>query len=199
MRIRNAKEIYRDFGESLRSDSEELINLVVSGRIGLPLENANYLHALNLTDSMMRHTTAHFRMLTGGAGDGFLGCLKGSLKEMLGRIKANHGDARVIVVNSRATDLESLVAEFPNTLSVIEAATSDRKPIPHFIVADESMLRDEEAHGDLSDDSDANQVRAKVYFANRTMAEAFIQKFDILWRGLSKVTSMGTPLRTAHK
>ena len=46
------------------------------------------------------------------------------------------------------------------------------------------MVRDEQIHGELSDKTDANEVKAMVYFNNQAKATVKREKFEGYWKAL---------------
>jgi hypothetical protein len=186
MNIKQARRVYKDFGRSLNPDFESWVRLFRRLNIDAPIANVNYLHALSLTDLMFRHADNKLDMVTGGQGDGFIEVLKDSFISMLERIRRNNGAARVIVFNGRATVLQQIVDNaFANVLTVRRATMRPGAVIRHFIVADDDMVRDEEPHEELTDLTDANKVRAKVYFKNPSQARVASSRFTAMWEAVS--------------
>ena len=185
MKIEDAERIFCDFSFDLTAESGGLLQLLQDDKVAGPIPNGNYLDALRLTNLMFEHTQKDFRMLTGGSCCGFLTALDTSLREMLTRIRNAGGTARAIVVNGKLDELECLLQEFGDVLKVTQAVTSDGSPVPHFIVADDRMVRDEAIHEKLEKDSPADIVKANVYFTNPTIAKAFSRKFEELWNMLA--------------
>lgn len=186
MKIAQAKSLYEEFGDDFRQDMDSLVRLFRENGVEGALDNGNYLHALSLTDLMFRHTDQSLRMLTGNAGDGFLTCLSHSFVSMLQRIKDRGGKAKIVFLNSDpfGEEFRKIQDKFQGTLEVIRATAPGA--LEHYIVCDDDMVRDEEKHGELSECSSASEIKAKVYFRNKTMAKVFSLKFNQLWNKLSK-------------
>ncbi|HEX4145989.1 MAG TPA: hypothetical protein VHY91_20985 [Pirellulales bacterium] len=182
MNIRKAKELFRDYGREFVIELESVARVFRKARIRQPLPNGNFLHALCLTRVMLQHTNKSFLMVTGGAGGGFIDCLIDDFREMLGRIRNAKGAAKILVVNDGSDDeyLSGLSSEFPDCLEVAYAKSDS--PIRHYIVADDDMLRDEQEHPPLSEDSDADSVVADVYFRNSNIASIFSERFERQWQ-----------------
>jgi len=185
MTIGVCKKLFEQYSDGFLPDQENLVQLFRRHRLDHAIHNENYLHALSLTDLMFQHTKYSFCMLTGSAGDGFLACLRDSFVAMLRRIRNSKGEARVIVVNGSTTEFQPFLDEFPDTLTVIQAESASGAQIAHFIVGDDDMVRDEEIHSPLTKNSNANEIKADVYFANKIEADMFSRKFDIYWNGLN--------------
>jgi len=182
MNIDDATRLYKEFGQSLNPDFESLAGMFRQLSIEAPLSNSNYLHALSLTDLLFKHTDTSLSMVTGGTGDGFIGTLKGSFCAMLKRIKARKGKARVIVLDGETKLLrEWEQGEFAGTLEIAVATVRPNAEVRHFIVGDDDMVRDEEPHDALTGASDANKVRANVYFKNKAIARVFSSRFEAMW------------------
>lgn len=185
MTIQTARDLFLQYGEKFRPDCEAVVSLVRKRNLSDALPNSNYLHALSLTQLMLDHTDHEFRMLTGCAGDGFLSSLKSSFVEMLRRIRDVKGTARIIFVNDNRKSewIDSLRKEFPDTLDTVSVRAATN--LSHFIVCDDDMVRDEELHDALTEQSSANLIKAKVFFKNLAMAEVFSVRFDAIWKGVS--------------
>lgn len=181
MKISDAKNVFHLFGPSLQQDFEDLARLFRTHGIGLPIANSNYLHALSTIALMFRHTDHSLQMVTGSAREGLPQCLHPIFRNMLSRIKKNDGKARVVVVDTDADDLESLAKDFPDTLHVARGRIPPGARLTHFIVCDDDMVRDEKYHPKLEDDSDANVIKADVYFSNPDVASMLSRKFEAIW------------------
>ncbi len=186
MDIRKAKSLFEECGSDIVKEYESVVQFCRVNQIGAPLANGNFLHALTLTDLMFTHAEHSLRMLTGGAGDGFVACLKKNFCGMLSRLRRNGGEAQIIVVDGGVENvlLKSLCEEFPTTLQVKKGTASGRS-IAHFIVADSKMVRDEQPHPPLTDSTDANIIKANVYFHSPAIAGLFASRFDAIWKQLS--------------
>lgn len=182
MNIRTAKQLFNDYGDDFVSELEKVATVFRSAHLRDPLPNGNFLHALCLTRMMLRHTSKKFLMVTGGAGGGFIGCLLGDFRKMLLRVKKNKGEAKVIVVDNNSSEdtvFSQLQNEFPSCLKVAYAYSE--APIRHYLVADNDMVRDEELHDPLTDDTNADAVVADVYFRNPNIADLFAGRFRRQW------------------
>ena len=191
MTIGVCQGLFKKYSDEFLPDHEDLVRLFRRHRLDHAIHNENYLHALSLTDLLFQHTNRSFRMLTGSAGDGFLTCLRDSFVAMLRRLRNSKNKARVIVVNDSTAKPQPFLGEFDefkDTLTVIQAESTSDARIAHFIVGDDDMVRDEAIHSPLTKDSNANEIKADVYFANKIEADIFSRKFDIYWNGLSAPT-----------
>lgn len=72
MTIADAIDLFQEYGDEFRPDAESLVRVLRRANVSQPLENSNYLHALELTDLMMRNSHRSFDMVTGSAVDQFL-------------------------------------------------------------------------------------------------------------------------------
>lgn len=189
MNIEQARDIFRCSRAEMVSEMNGVANVIREQGISVPIPNASFLHALALTDLMMRYTEREFLMVTGGHGDGFIGCLKDSFAGMLARLKENGGKAQVVVVDGPETNafLDSFAKLFPNVLRWSKASTGG-SPVAHFIVADGEMVRDEKPHPELSDESLASVIKANVYFHNRGIASVFRSRFERIWKSLKTLS-----------
>jgi hypothetical protein len=186
MTIQAAREIFGKYDEAFFQDNANLTKMLRDSQSTAPLSNGSYLHALIYTDQMFRNTNNSFRMFTGGCGDGFLSCLSDSFEAMLKRLHSFKAKARVIIVDGSAGFLADVKARFSETLEIVEAVAKPGSEISHFIVCDDAMVRDELPHVPLSEDKDANLIKAQVYFHNRAMSEIFSLRFDQTWDFLIK-------------
>lgn len=188
MRVSDATRIFCNFGDDFRDDVESLVSLIRSCDLKVALHNSNYLHALQLTQLMFDHTDHSFCMLTGDAADGFLKCLQSSFRKMLERIAIRGGKARMIVLSEgQASDstLKEHRLRFEGVFDYLTVRKPSTVKLRHFIVCDNEMVRDEELHEPLNQESSANEVKAKVHFKNENVAKVFTMKFDSLWKGIT--------------
>ena len=191
LKISDVQRLFSDHGAELLGDYRSVVTMIRKHKIDSPLENSNYLHALQLTQLMLEHTSQQFRMLTGGMLDGFIGTLAPHFESMLQRIKSSCRDgntafARVILVTSGGVPvdcpvLDELQSRYDGVLDVSFVSVPEDAGIRHFIVGDNDMVRDEEEHDQLSLESDASMVRAKVSFFAPAKAKVFARKFDSYW------------------
>lgn len=140
---------------------------------------------------MIRNTHKSFEMLSGGTTDNFIQMLRNEFRGMLVRLVSAKGKAKIIILNAvsnGANKLEELQKEFPNTLEVSYGIAKEPNKISHFIVAD-SMVRIENPHGQLSGDTNANTVEAKVIFNSGIEAEAYRKNFDFYWKRVNLATA----------
>lgn len=185
MKIKDAKELFASYRKAFQPDYEALVKLFRLHGIPFPVDNSNYLHALSFTDLMFHHTDSSLRMLTGSLTGGVPDCLRDSFEEMLARINKRGGAARIIEVDGDRPYSQVSDSETRGRLQVLRGVPSEGARLAHFIVCDNDMVREEEPHAKLTDDSDANEVKAKVYFSNKTKAVTFSARFDAMWRKLS--------------
>lgn len=186
MNIEQARDVYQKFGSALNPDFEEWAKVFRRLAIEEPISNSNFLHALSLTDLMFCHTSRSLDMVTGDLGDGFVQCLQASFTKMLDRIRAAGGKARIIVIDGDAKLLRQMASGvYRGVLEVAEATLRPDAVVRHFIVGDDDMVRDEEPHAPLTNTTDANVVRADVYFHNKSMARVFSSRFGAMWSALS--------------
>ena len=187
--ISDAQKFYRSHHGELIADYKSLIRLIRDAKIRHPLSNSNYLHALSFTGLMMDETSYQFRMLTGGALDGFLDTLRSNFEKMLERIRSNKAThkncyARVLIVNGETSKgVADLLSSYSDVLDLsnCRAEPGTEKDFRHFIVSDSDMLRDEQYHEPLSDSSDASDVVADVHFFDPSRAKMFANRFDTFW------------------
>lgn len=180
--IGKAKELFQKVGRALYSDDGGLAELFKRNGWENGLKNDNYVHALFLTDLMMKGTTTAFRMLTGSSGDGFLGALRKSFETMLDRLERARGSARIILLGGEGNDfLNEFKSVKPSSLQVRLLPGPTRVNMGHFITCDSSMVREEEPHPELTDASRADLVKATVFFSNPIKTAIANQKFDAIW------------------
>lgn len=185
MTIGDAKRIFTDYGCDLHDFYAVVHDNLIGDRRRVELDNSNYLHALQLTAVMMHNTVNNFLMLSGSTTDNFLGTLSQSFERMLARIRDARGRVHIITLNPPDTmpTLDRLADRFPKTLQIVRGYAGDEARVGHFIVADNDV-RVEEPHAILSNDTDANLVRAKVHFNDAGRANRYQRQFDALWQML---------------
>lgn len=186
--VKEALDRYREFGEgSIYKGYRDVIKSLAKNGYKQPIRNDSYADALFLTDIMLEHTESEFRMLGGSACGGFLSALKQQFRDMLQRLTAVGGKARVIILRNEnqpsivPSELKELASEF----SVLEFASGvTSAPQKHYIVSDARMLRIEEEHPPLTDETDAGAVKAQVYFNNPVRGVVAQSDFDRVWNVL---------------
>jgi len=187
MDIATAKRFFLECREELVEGYRNVADYCREHQISAPLPNDNFVHALTLTDLMFDKCQRSLRMLTGGHGDGFIGCLKDTFVKMLHRLKKNSGVAQILVLNggSESKLLDSLAAEFPGTLKIAKGRIVSGA-VSHCIVADNEMVRDEQPHEPLAELTSANVIKANVYFHSPGMADLFSKRFDAIWERVAR-------------
>ncbi len=186
MKIGDAKTLFHDWGDSLSQGYDALIEQNKEENSEKGMCNDNYCHALFFTDYMFRATQHDIRMLSGEEGAGFLCTLRKSFEEALKRITRFGGDVRIILVNSKKTDFLSAMIEKYPILKLTHASLKGDKNVPHTIICDDHMLREEDIHEKLTDESDTEQVTAKVYFNSNVKAKLATESFDDTWNYLNE-------------
>jgi len=185
MRVRDAKTVFNRWGGSLSETFDMLIESHKEENTQEGMPNDNYYHSLFFTDYMFRSTKYHLRMLSGANGDGFLGILKKSFEAALQTITKNKGFVHIILIDGRITPfLKSMMVKYPIFKITLAALVSD-KDVPHTIVCDDYMVREENLHEKVKDDSDIRKISATVYFDNTDRAQVAAKSFDATWSFLN--------------
>ena len=183
--VREALDRYRELGEgSIYKGYRDIIKALAKSGYDKPICNDSYADALFLTDIMLEHTESEFRMLGGSACGGFLSALKEQFREMLLRLTAVGGKARVIILRheDQPSVVPSALKDLATEFSVLEFASGvTSAPQKHYIVSDARMLRVEDEHPPLTDDTDASAVKALVYFNNPVRGAVAQSDFDRVW------------------
>lgn len=195
MTIKEAIERFEKEGEEHSAPAlREVINDMIDRNIKTEFENDCYTDALTLTSLMFNRSTSSIRMLTGPQGDGFLMVLKKSFLGSLDRIRANKGEVRIVMLGKPNEYLEGLMKQYPDTLKIFAAKTAS--PIKHFTVCDTKMARMEEFHGELTPETDATNIKARVCFNDSVKGRVLEESFDSIWKWLNQFaqTKAKTPL-----
>ncbi len=187
LKVKDAKDFFANYQRDLVPDYTNLIRLFRKRRIDEPIPNSNYIHGLGLIAGMFSETRQTLRMLTGNSCEAVPELLFGSFEELLGRLKRSGGAARVIVIDGECSELTPLLNRYPDTLQVAFGEMTEGSRLGHFIVCDDDMVREEEYHERLSNESPADMVKASVYCANRGRAKAAAKSFDGIWDKLTAV------------
>ncbi|HBJ82629.1 MAG TPA: hypothetical protein DDZ88_01885 [Verrucomicrobiales bacterium] len=162
----------------------EVINQLIDGNVKTEFENDSYLDALTLTDVMFHRSNTSVRLLTGPGLDGFLSELQKSFIDLLDRLKKTGGAVRILLLSKDVpTWLHDLTKAYDKTLTIHRALPT--KPMPHFIVCDSKMSRQEEVHEAITDASDATTIKARVSFNETSKAEVLENYFDLMWKSVS--------------
>lgn len=181
MTVEIAQDFFKDYGDDTEGLFEELYKTIAS-KGPTELANDNYLDALQLTALMIRKTKSSFKMLTGCTAEAFIGHLRKYFAQMIERLHATGGTARLIVLDAQRSAqsyFQPLIAKYPGTLEVEHAATVGGAMLAHFIVADD-MVRIEKPHDPLTPQMRASVIQARVLFNNRGAASVYNAEFDSL-------------------
>lgn len=181
MKIEDAKRLYLQWGKVLQPDYDHLIDAHREQKPHKGMPNDNYYHALCLTDRMFRETKHHMRMLSGKDGDGFLTTLRESFEGMLVNITENGGFAHIILVADTVSNFIKEMKEKYSSLQVTLACLKEGRQIAHSIVCDNRMVRDEKTHPPLTEESNANDIKATIYFDDKVVAKVAAENFDSAW------------------
>ncbi|HEG44585.1 MAG TPA: hypothetical protein ENH94_11105 [Phycisphaerales bacterium] len=180
MTIRDAKKMYTTYGYQLFGDEIRALSSQDPDSCNQKISNSNYLHALFLTAFMFDNTSWSLDMLTGG-NDGFLETLATKFYQALDRIKQNSGKARIIVTSENKTQFLTDTEKKYDNLEVFCLPSSCPENKEHFIVCDSLMVRAEEPHMAITDESDADVIRATVHINNCDEGKVFSVKFNDFW------------------
>lgn len=174
-------------GETLRSLFELAIN--ENDKVGGFVKNDTYFHALFLTEMMFQKTSESLFIFCGRDVARFINTIKGAFLGCCERIMENNGPVRIVSQVFNPSDeenalnaLKSLANEVRSKYEKIDLKgmvirdNNDEK-LNHFIVCDSKMLRIEELHDPLNDDSSAGDISAKVYFDNVGLATEYETSF----------------------
>ena len=183
--VRTAQAQYLQSGEgSIHKGFRDVIKSLVKSGYPKPIPNDCYADALFLTDIMLEHTERSFRMLSGQSGDGFITTLETNFKKMLVRLHEVGGKAKVILIRrpgqaAQTRKLNELQKEIPG---VLEFATGVAEhDLKHYIVSDSQMLRLEDVHPPLTDETPADAIKAQVYMDAPVRAKMQEESFESIW------------------
>lgn len=183
--VPEAQREYQRRGEAMIHPGYRTLieSLLKSGFEG-PIPNKSYLDALFLTEFMFNQVERSFMMLSGAGADGFLSTLRDPFEEMLSRLAVSGGEARVIVLSeSLPTCLQEMELRHGNILKFVLARALSG-PIAHFFVCDSRMVRREDIHEPISDDTPITAITATVYLNNKVEAKRAEDLFTALWNRL---------------
>jgi hypothetical protein len=183
MTVAEAVKLYSSrVDEKSSSALRQAVNIAIDNKIRMDFSNDSYADALVLTEIMFQRTSHRLCVFTGDAEGGFFGILLKYLDAALQKIQCNNGSARFIVLSKDIPQcLTGLILKFPKTLQVMRAS-SKGGVVHHFIAADSTMARVEEPHKPLTQESKADEIKAKVYYNEPNIAEYFEKQFEDIWR-----------------
>lgn len=189
MTIREVIDNYKTEGvKSIGKDYRDLVDIVRNEEAhDVEIPNSDYSHALYLADLMFQDTSKSIRMLNGmGAGVYCLDVLKNSFIGAVERIKKSEGFLRAIFVGeSDAPEIVvNLHKKFGGTAQFVTATSP--KPIKHFIICDDYMLRLEELHDPITPDTPSDKINASVYLNSPPRAKEKAREFDEIWDYLNR-------------
>ena len=177
--VGDAKRLYDKYGGAAFYSDD-----LMACDTGKPLKNSNYIHALFLTEEMFKATGHSLRMFTGAGGDGALDILKKRFREAIDRI-VSHTDGifkAIIVGGAKPKILEELEQKYPKRVKVRMARLKDPDAeVRHFVVSDGKMVRDEEPHAPITDESLSTDIRAEVYMDDPHEEKIAEERFEDLW------------------
>lgn len=182
--IEQAIEQFAEQPPEVYADDTELAKWIRRERSPVKIPNSNYLHGIGLCDAMFKNALKSCRILAGGGEYSFTTYLQTTFRAMLDRFKHNNGEAKIIVLGGKTDLMMEFESEFPEVFQVATATAT--RPLKHFIVCDDDMVRDEEEHEAIKADTPIDAIRADVYFSNPSMASDFIAIFDAYWNKLAK-------------
>jgi hypothetical protein len=161
---------------------KDLVGAVLQkGETSYKLENDCYADALDYTDTMLFHTHKSINIVTGCGCGGFYATLLGHLIAALQRVKKVKGSARMIVIAKDLPEwLVALTYEFSGTFTLARFKTKEK--LQHFIVCDSNIVRLEEPHEELSLQSPADAIRAKVVFNEPKIGAELEARFEGFWK-----------------
>lgn len=171
-----------------QSALREMINVMITNNIKTQFENDSYFDALMLTEVMLDRSKRSVELLTGSGCEKFLTTLKRSFAAVVARLNTTGGKVRIILFSSKIPDVVSeLKAEYPEALEIRLARLADgaKSPLGHFFVCDSKMARVEEPHGELTAETPANAIKAKVYFNDPARGQLLESRFNTYWEIVS--------------
>jgi methyl coenzyme M reductase subunit D len=131
---------------------------------------------------MFQRTNQKLTILTGSNADQFLDALHVSFEKALERIRKTSGIARMIILdNEIPKTVSTLASRFAPLVQIRRGILKPGAKINHIIACDSTMIRVEEHHEPLTLDSDADAVKAKVFFDNAEEVKARLGFFDAAW------------------
>lgn len=181
MNVAEAKDIYKKHAQALYGDDNTIAQFYQSNKLEQSISNSTYLHALFLTDIMLRNTHRALSWLAGASFCGFIDAMEETFKDTMRRIAAIGGKSRFLIVNG---DTPPLINELAEEVVGVEVRCLDcRLPnkLKHIIVCDSWMARDEQPHDTLSGESDVTSVKADVFFYNPRVAMHLNRDFESMW------------------
>jgi len=175
--------------ESIGKDYRDIVDIIHNeSRLDIEIPNSDYSHALYLTDLMFQDTSKNIRMLNGiSEGCDWLEALRDNLVAALKRIERKHGGFLKAILVGKGAAPDSIVKlrkEFKDTVQFVTATSP--KPIKHFIICDDCMLRSEELHGPITPDTASDNIHASVYLNSPPRAKEKAEEFDMIWDYLSQ-------------
>ena len=182
--IGDAQEWYlRSDGVVRSSALREIINHMVEGQVKTEFENDSYLDALVLTEVMFARANNSIRMFTGPMCEGFLKTLESCFKSAVERFALSGGIIQIVIICDEVPKfLADLKEKFPKTIQIgLAKIRPGAGPINHFLVCDSKMARVEEPHGDLTQNTPIDAIKAKAYFNNVSLARIFESRFAAMW------------------
>lgn len=184
MNIAAAIELYKSGGgESASPALRKVINQLINDNVRTQFDNDSYVDALVLTDVMFDRSQNSVRWLAGSGLAQFLITLESSFVELLTRLRNSTGRVKILILDSQLPEwLESLQNEYKGTLSIRHAHA--KSEIPHFIVCDGKMAREEQPHPIIDENSMAEAIKAKVSFNDPGKAKVLENYFESLWQAV---------------
>ena len=165
---------------------EDLVGTLIESGYSQNFSNDSYFDALWLTHHMLNRSSKGICVLTGSAGDGFYATLKGPFEAALERIRNTKGQVRMVILNQKGNVpafLEEMRKKFDGVFHYVLGQTTSA--INHFVVCDSRMVRVEDIHADVDENSLATAIRAKVNFNDPMLASLKEKFFNAVWQQLA--------------
>jgi len=137
-----------------------------------------YLNTLAWMKVMINRTRHSLHLVTGS--DRLARVLAEDFDQMLHHFDKHGGDARVVVVDGNSEAFNDLHHDHKQSLRIAKATAS--QPFKHFLVGDDCMVREEELHNPISDNSSSTVTAADVYCNNDIKAKRLKTWFDVIWK-----------------
>lgn len=165
----------------------DIVTALIERGYGEDFSNDSFFDALCLTHTMLMTSYSDVRILTGGGGSSFWKTLEKPFSFAVENLQKTGGKIRMIVLDP-STPCREVLAElkklFGDSFEYVMATTKEK--INHFVVCDSRMIRIEEPHTPITDESPDTLIKAKVNFRAPEQAKRQERLFDSFWEQLAK-------------
>lgn len=185
MKIENAIEIFKMMQELDGFQTFDELADLANLKADEPINNDSFLDALMLNRYMFDNCKNSLCMFTAHSGEvSFLTHLKEYFLQTLERLRIDGRKAKIIFIADKQPEIleDEDIKKYltSRVLEYFRIQVKDTSIVRHYIVCDD-MVRIEEPHKELTLNSFASEIKAKMYFNAPVKARMMRNNFQNIW------------------